>query len=164
MAARECNQTFGRNYQSSHVGYRVGANCDGFRRRRCIAYNRTRGESAHPCCPESDTKLSMTSTSPSPSWPETENEQALAGLSVLGFSHALSGPYFTLLMADCGAEVYKLESPHGGELSRGWGPPFAGGEASFFLGLNRGKRGISIDLKYPEGIELCLRLIDQMDV
>jgi formyl-CoA transferase/CoA:oxalate CoA-transferase len=90
--------------------------------------------------------------------------QALAGLRVLDFSHALAGPYCTLMLADCGAEVYKLESPHGGELSRGWGPPFARGEASFFLGLNRGKRGISIDLKNPKGIELCLRLIDQMDV
>ena len=49
-------------------------------------------------------------------------------------------------------------------MGRGWGPPFAGGVSSFFLGLNRGKRGISIDLKQPEGIELCLRLIDKMDV
>jgi crotonobetainyl-CoA:carnitine CoA-transferase CaiB-like acyl-CoA transferase len=93
-----------------------------------------------------------------------EPKHALAGLRVLDFSHALAGPYCTLLLADCGAEVYKLESPHGGELSRGWGPPFAGGEASFFLGLNRGKRGISIDLKHPKGIELCLGLIDRMDV
>ncbi len=44
------------------------------------------------------------------------------------------------------------------------GPPFTGGQASFFLGLNRGKRGISIDLKRPEGIDLCLRLLDRMDV
>ena len=49
-------------------------------------------------------------------------------------------------------------------MGRTWGPPFVGGEASFFLGLNRGKRGISIDLKNPEGFELCLRLIDKMDV
>jgi crotonobetainyl-CoA:carnitine CoA-transferase CaiB-like acyl-CoA transferase len=96
--------------------------------------------------------------------PATESKQALEGLRVLDFSHALAGPYCTLLIADCGAEVYKLESPHGGELSRGWGPPFAGGEASFFLGLNRGKRGISIDLKNPQGIDLTRRLIDRMDV
>lgn len=93
-----------------------------------------------------------------------EPKHALAGLRVLDFSHALAGPFCTLLMADCGAEVYKLESPHGGELSRGWGPPFAGGEASFFLGLNRGKRGISIDLKKPRGLELCLQLVEHMDV
>jgi CoA:oxalate CoA-transferase len=67
------------------------------------------------------------------------------------------------LLADYGAEVYKLESS-AGDMGRGWGPPFAGGESSFFLGLNRGKRGISIDLKQPEGLDLCLRLIDKMDV
>src|ERR1700753_1901104 len=87
----------------------------------------------------------------------------LDGVRVLDFSHALAGPYCTLLLADYGAEVYKLES-RAGDMGRGWGPPFAGGEASFFLGLNRGKLGISIDLKQPEGVELCLRLLDRMDV
>ena len=91
-------------------------------------------------------------------------KRALEGLRVLDFSHALAGPYCTLLLADYGAEIYKLESPQGGELGRGWGPPFVGGEASFFLGLNRGKRGISIDLKHPEGVHLCLQLLDRMDV
>jgi crotonobetainyl-CoA:carnitine CoA-transferase CaiB-like acyl-CoA transferase len=89
--------------------------------------------------------------------------RALDGIRVLDFSHALAGPYCTLLLSDYGAEVYKLE-PRSGDMGRGWGPPFAGGEAHFFLGLNRGKRGISIDLKQPEGIELCLKLIDRMDV
>ena len=93
-----------------------------------------------------------------------KNKGALEGLKVLDFSHALAAPYCTLLLADCGADVYKVESPKGGELSRGWGPPFTGGQASFFLGLNRGKRGISIDLKKPEGLELCRNLIEKMDV
>jgi formyl-CoA transferase/CoA:oxalate CoA-transferase len=88
---------------------------------------------------------------------------ALDGLRVLDFSHALAGPYCTLLLSDYGAEILKLES-RSGDMGRRWGPPFAGGESSFFLGLNRGKRGISIDLKKPEGLELCLRLIDTMDV
>ena len=87
----------------------------------------------------------------------------LEGIRVLDFSHALAGPYCTLLLADYGAEVYKLES-RAGDMGRGWGPPFADGMAHFFIGLNRGKRGISIDLKRPEGIDLCLRLIDRMDV
>jgi len=87
----------------------------------------------------------------------------LDGIRVLDFSHALAGPYCTLLLADYGAEIYKLEA-RSGDMGRGWGPPFAGGESSFFLGLNRGKRGISIDLKQPEGLDLCLRLIDKMDV
>ncbi len=69
-----------------------------------------------------------------------------------------------MLLADFGAEVFKLESPLGGDMGRGWGPPFAGEYSSFFLGLNRGKRGVAIDLKKPEGMDLCLRLVDQMDV
>ncbi|PWT99025.1 MAG: formyl-CoA transferase [Terriglobia bacterium] len=92
-----------------------------------------------------------------------EPQSALAGIRVLDFSHALAGPYCTLLLADYGAEVYKLEA-RSGDMGRGWGPPFAGGEASVFLGLNRGKRGISIDLKQPQGLDLCGRLIDRMDV
>jgi formyl-CoA transferase/CoA:oxalate CoA-transferase len=88
---------------------------------------------------------------------------ALDGIRVLDFSHALAGPYCTLLLSDYGAEVYKLESREG-DMGRGWGPPFAGDMASFFLGLNRGKHGISIDLKQREGLDLCLRLIDRMDV
>ncbi|MCX6593330.1 MAG: CoA transferase [Acidobacteria bacterium] len=89
---------------------------------------------------------------------------ALGGLRVLDFSHALAGPYCTMLLATYGAEICKVESRDGGDMGRGWGPPFQGGESSFFLGLNRGKRGISIDLKQPEGIELCLRLAEQADV
>ncbi len=89
---------------------------------------------------------------------------ALSGIRVLDFSHALAGPYCTMLLSDFGAAVYKLESPGLGDMGRGWGPPFAGDQSAFFIGLNRGKFGISIDLKRPEGIDLCLRLIERMDV
>ena len=89
---------------------------------------------------------------------------ALQGIRVLDFSHALAGPYCTLILAEYGAEVYKLESPTGGDMGRSWGPPFVNGESAYFLGLNRGKQGISIDLKRPEGIALCRQLIPQMDV
>lgn len=106
----------------------------------------------------------MPSAPPSEKYSAADPARALRDLRVLDFSHALAGPYCTLLLADYGAQVFKLESPNGGELSRGWGPPFLGGEAGFFLGLNRGKRGIAIDLKHPEGLELCLRLLEQMDV
>ena len=88
---------------------------------------------------------------------------ALQGIRVLDFSHALAGPYSTLLLGDYGAEVYKLEAREG-DMSRGWGPPFAGCVALVFLGLNRGKRGVSLNLKEPEGLDLCLRLVDRMDV
>ena len=57
--------------------------------------------------------------------------RALTGIRVLDFSHALAGPYCTLLLADYGAEVYKLES-RAGDMGRGWGPPFSGGEATSF--------------------------------
>lgn len=94
----------------------------------------------------------------------TNERTALHGLRILDFTHALAGPYCTLILSEYGAEVYKVESPSGGDIARGWGPPFQGGESSFFLGHNRGKYGVSIDLKRPEGIALCLRLIEKMDV
>lgn len=88
----------------------------------------------------------------------------LAGVRVLDFSHALAGPYCTLLLSEYGAAVYKLESRDGGDMGRGWGPPYYGDQSSFFMGLNRGKYGISINLKQPEGIDLCLRLLESTDV
>jgi crotonobetainyl-CoA:carnitine CoA-transferase CaiB-like acyl-CoA transferase len=95
---------------------------------------------------------------------EPDKPGPLDGLRVLDFSHALAGPYCTLVLADYGAKIYKLESRDGGDMGRGWGPPFVEGQSSYFLGLNRGKAGISIDLKRPEGIDLCLRMIEKMDV
>jgi crotonobetainyl-CoA:carnitine CoA-transferase CaiB-like acyl-CoA transferase len=88
----------------------------------------------------------------------------LSGINVLDFSQALAGPYCTLLLADYGAAVYKIEPPDGGEPGRGWGPPFVGNQASYFVGLNRGKRSVSINLKCPQGIELCLRMMEKVDV
>src|ERR1700753_2587049 len=87
----------------------------------------------------------------------------LDGLRVLDFSHALAGPYCTMLMAHYGADVYKIESPEG-ELGRGWAPPFTNGEASYFLGINTGKRSLVVNLKKPEGIALCLDLIATADI
>jgi crotonobetainyl-CoA:carnitine CoA-transferase CaiB-like acyl-CoA transferase len=88
----------------------------------------------------------------------------LDDVKVLDLSHALAGPYCTLLLAGYGARVYKLEPPGAGDIARGWGPPFAGGEASFFLALHPNKLGVSIDLKKPQGRELCLRLMEKVDV
>jgi formyl-CoA transferase/CoA:oxalate CoA-transferase len=83
---------------------------------------------------------------------------------VLDLSHALAGPYCTLLLSHYGASIYKLEAPDSGDIGRGWGPPFHGETAAFFLGLNCGKRSISIDLKTPEGRELCLQMMEKVDV
>ena len=88
----------------------------------------------------------------------------LDGIRVLDFSHALAGPYCTMILAHYGADVYKIESPDGGEIGRTWGPPFTGDEASYFLGINAGKRSLAIDLKKPEGIALCLEMIERVDV
>src|ERR1700687_1391055 len=89
---------------------------------------------------------------------------SLSGIKVLDFSHALAGPYCTLLLADHGAAVYKIESPEGGDTGRGWGPPFVGGQASYFIGLDRGKRSLSVNLKCTQGVELCLRMMEKVDV
>jgi crotonobetainyl-CoA:carnitine CoA-transferase CaiB-like acyl-CoA transferase len=89
---------------------------------------------------------------------------SLSGVKVLDFSHALAGPFCTLLLADHGAEVCKIEPPDGGDPGRGWGPPFVGDQSSYFIGLNRGKRSVSLDLKQRQGTELCLRLMEQADI
>jgi crotonobetainyl-CoA:carnitine CoA-transferase CaiB-like acyl-CoA transferase len=88
----------------------------------------------------------------------------LTGLLVLDFSHALAGPYCTMLLAQYGAEILKIEDPAGGDVGRSWGPPFTGDEASYFLGLNAGKRSLAIDLKRPAGLALCLDLVQYADI
>src|SRR5580700_4287347 len=88
----------------------------------------------------------------------------LTGLLVLDFSHALAGPYCTMLLAQYGAEILKIEDPAGGDVGRSWGPPFTGDEASYFLGLNAGKRSLAIDLKQPAGLALCLDLVQYADI
>ncbi len=100
----------------------------------------------------------------SPKNPASPKPAPLDGLRVLDFSHALAGPYCTLILSEYGATVYKLESRDGGDMGRGWGPPYYGDQSSYFMGLNRGKYGISVDLKQPEGVELCLRMLESMDV
>ncbi|RCV56654.1 CaiB/BaiF CoA transferase family protein [Marinitenerispora sediminis] len=85
----------------------------------------------------------------------------LAGVRVADLSRVLAGPYATMLLADLGAEVVKVEDPGRGDDTRAWGPPWAGGEAAYFLAVNRGKRSLAVDLKDPEGLaavrELCAR-------
>ncbi|MFN7934275.1 MAG: CoA transferase [Bryobacteraceae bacterium] len=88
----------------------------------------------------------------------------LDGIRVLDFSHALAGPYCTMLMAAYGAQVYKIEGTEAIDMGRTWGPPFQGGEASYFLGINSGKQSVSIDIKHPKGLELCLRMVEKADV
>jgi len=93
---------------------------------------------------------------------------ALAGLRVVDLTRVLGGPYCTMILADHGAEVVKVEPPQGDEV-RDWGPPFleqAGGErdASYFIGVNRNKRSIALDLAKPAGRAVLLRLIETADI
>lgn len=88
----------------------------------------------------------------------------LTGLRVLDFTHALAGPYCTMLLAQYGADVFKIEDPAGGDVGRSWGPPFTNGEASYFLGLNSGKRSLAIDLKTTGGLAQCLDLAADSDI
>ena len=94
----------------------------------------------------------------------TATQGALAGLKVIDLTRVLGGPYCTMILADHGAEVVKIEPPQGDE-TRGWGPPFdGGGDASYFLGVNRNKTALALDLTKPEGREVLLRLLDGADV
>src|SRR5919204_6994971 len=87
-----------------------------------------------------------------------------AGLRVLDLSRVLPGPYCTMLLPALGADVSKVERPGAGDETRTWGPPYAGGEAAYFLSVNRGKRSIAVDLARAEGVELVRRLAESADV
>ena len=88
----------------------------------------------------------------------------LAGVRVVDLSRVLAGPYATLTLADLGADVVKVEHPRGGDETRSWGPPFAGGESTYFLSVNRSKRSVALDLKDPDGRDLALELCARADV
>ena len=93
----------------------------------------------------------------------------LAGLRVIDCSTVLAGPYCTMLLADLGADVVKVEPP-GGDPTRGWGPPWVGSEAdgtetaAYFLAVNRNKRSLRLDLKSADGVEVLRRLLGGGDV
>ena len=88
---------------------------------------------------------------------------ALAGLKVIDLTRVLGGPYCTMILSDHGAEVIKIEPPQGDEV-RDWGPPFLDGDASYFIGVNRNKRSVALDIGRPEGRDVLLRLLEGADV
>lgn len=94
---------------------------------------------------------------------EDQPRGALAGLRVIDLTRVLGGPYCTQWLADHGADVIKVEPPQGDE-TRGWGPPFRGDAASYFIGVNRNKRALALDLAQPAGRAVLLRLLEGADV
>src|SRR5688572_15587268 len=88
----------------------------------------------------------------------------LSGLTVIDLTRVLSGPYCTMMLADMGARVIKIEQPGRGDDTRGWGPPFIAGESAYFLSINRNKESVTLDFKTPEGRAVLDRLLAEADV
>ena len=89
---------------------------------------------------------------------------ALHGVRVLDLTRVVAGPYCSMFLGDMGAEVVKVEQPGAGDDTRGWGPPFAGGESAYFLCINRNKRSLTLDLKSKRAVEILRALAKQADV
>ena len=88
----------------------------------------------------------------------------LDGITVVDLTRVLAGPYCTMLLADLGARVIKIEQPGTGDDTRGWGPPFLQGESAYFLSINRNKESVTLDFKRDEGRAVLLSLIARGDV
>ncbi len=83
---------------------------------------------------------------------------------VLDLTRILAGPLCTMMLGDMGADVIKVEPPGAGDDTRGWGPPFAAGEAAYFLGVNRNKRSLTLNMAAPPGQKVLAGLIEKADV
>jgi crotonobetainyl-CoA:carnitine CoA-transferase CaiB-like acyl-CoA transferase len=88
----------------------------------------------------------------------------LAGVLVADFSRVVAGPYATMLLGDLGADVVKVERPGAGDDTRGFGPPFVDGQSSYYLSINRNKRGVAWDLGSEEGRRKARALAERADV
>ena len=88
----------------------------------------------------------------------------LAGIRVVDLTRILAGPLCTMMLGDMGADVIKIEPPDKGDDTRSWGPPFAGGEAAYFLGVNRNKRSLTLNMAVPAGQKILADLIEKADV
>jgi crotonobetainyl-CoA:carnitine CoA-transferase CaiB-like acyl-CoA transferase len=92
------------------------------------------------------------------------NGGALEGLRVLDLTRILAGPLCTQILGDMGAEVIKVEPPGSGDDTRTWGPPFTGGESAYFLGVNRNKRSLTLNMAVKSGQEILAQLVRKSDV
>jgi succinate---hydroxymethylglutarate CoA-transferase len=89
---------------------------------------------------------------------------ALEGLRVLDLTRILAGPFCTMMLGDMGADVIKIEPPGTGDDTRAWGPPFVAGESAYFLGVNRNKRSLTLNMAGKPGQDILARLIGKADV
>ena len=89
---------------------------------------------------------------------------ALEGIRVLDLTQIMAGPFCTMLLADLGAEVIKIENPRGGDDSRRMAPPYYNGESAAFIAMNRNKYGMAVDIRTPAGKQVLWRLIETADV
>ena len=92
------------------------------------------------------------------------NQRALKDIRVIEMTEAMAGPYAAMMFGDLGADVIKIERAGVGDMSRGWGPPFANGESAYFLSVNRNKRSLTLNLKQPEARRIFHRLIQDADI
>jgi len=88
----------------------------------------------------------------------------LDNILIIDLSRVLAGPYCTMMLADLGARVIKVEQPGTGDDTRAWGPPFAGGESAYYLSVNRNKQGITLNLKSEQGRAILLEMVKRADV
>jgi succinate---hydroxymethylglutarate CoA-transferase len=88
----------------------------------------------------------------------------LAGIRVIDLTRILAGPLCTMMLGDMGADVIKVEPPAAGDDTRRWGPPFVGEDAAYFLGVNRNKRSLTLNMAVPEGQKILAGLIATADV
>ena len=88
----------------------------------------------------------------------------LAGMRVVDLTRILAGPLCTMMLGDMGADVIKVEPPDKGDDTRGWGPPFIAGEAAYFIGVNRNKRSLTLNMAVPAGQKILAGLVEKADV
>ena len=95
---------------------------------------------------------------------ETSNKGPLRGIRVIDMTRILAGPFCTMNLGDMGAEIVKIEQPGRGDDTRGWGPPFAGDQAAYFLGVNRNKKSVTLNLKDERAQKLLGDLLRNADI
>src|SRR6266446_6377309 len=129
--------------------------------------SRTRSERASPSCRSrpSESARSFSNDRDNASSAVGVEMKLFEGVRVLDLSRMLAGPYGSMLLADMGAEVIKIEDPDGGDPMRVMGPPFlADGESAYFLAINRSKKSVALDLTRDAGREVFYDLVRRADV